>query len=185
MESMTTSHLTSRTSSADAGDTIVARVSRTAVTEWLDAAGGGVLRYALVAMLLFFGAFKFTAVEANAIQPLVANSPLVSWLYSIASLRAVSDGIGAAEIAFALLIASRRISPALSAIGSIGAAGLFVVTLSFLVTTPGAWVSVPGFPVPVTSGTGAFLIKDAFLLGAALWSAAESLRAVRSASTAG
>jgi uncharacterized membrane protein YkgB len=40
-------------------------------------------------------------------------------------------------------------------------------------------VSVPGFPVPVTSGTGAFLIKDAFLVAAALVSAAESLRAAR------
>ena len=40
-------------------------------------------------------------------------------------------------------------------------------------------VSVPGFPLPVTNEIGAFLIKDIFLLGAALWSAAESLRAVR------
>jgi len=30
------------------------------------------------------------------------------------------------------------------------------------------------------NGTGAFLVKDLFLLGAALWSAAEALRAVRS-----
>lgn len=147
--------------------------------EALEASGQAVLRYGLVAMLLFFGAFKFTAVEANGIQPLIANSPFMSWLYSVGSLRAVSDGIGAVEIAVALLIAARRFSPGLSAIGSLGAVGIFATTLTFLFSTPGAWVSVPGFPVPVTSGTGAFLIKDAFLLGAALVSAAESLRAVR------
>jgi hypothetical protein len=45
--------------------------------------------------------------------------------------------------------------------------------------TPGVWISVPGFPLPVTDATGGFLIKDLFLLGAALVSTAESLYAVR------
>ena len=57
---------------------------------------------------------------------------------------------------------------------------MFATTLSFLVTTPGVWVSVPGFPLPVPNEIGAFLLKDLFLPGAALWSAAEALRAVRS-----
>jgi len=57
---------------------------------------------------------------------------------------------------------------------------MFATTLSFLVSTPGVWVSVPGFPVPVPNEIGGFLVKDLFLLGAALWSAAESLRSVRS-----
>lgn len=157
----------------------IAGLSGSSAVENLDAAGGAVLRYGLVVMLLFFGAFKFTAVEANGIQPLIANSPLMSWLYSVGSLQAVSNGIGAVEIAAALLIAARRFSPGLSAIGSLGAAVIFATTLTFLFSTPGAWMSVPGFPVPVTSGTGAFLIKDAFLLGAALVSGAESLRAAR------
>jgi reactive chlorine resistance protein C len=56
---------------------------------------------------------------------------------------------------------------------------MFATTLSFLFSTPGVWVAVPGFPLPVPNGIGAFLVKDLFLLGAALWSAAESLRAVR------
>ena len=141
----------------------------------IDAAGAVLLRYGLVAILLFFGSFKFTAAEANGIQPLIANSPLLSWLYSISSLRAVSSVIGIIEIAVALLILARRFSPALCAIGSLGAVGTFAITLTFLVTTPGLWVSVPSFPLPVPNGTGAFLLKDVFLLGAALWSAAESL----------
>lgn len=153
----------------------IARLAGSALAERVDEIGGAVLRYGLVAILLFFGAFKFTAAEANGIQGLIAHSPLLAWTYSVASVRTVSDGIGVIEISIALLIAARRFSPALCAVGSAAAAALFVTTLSFLFTTPGVWISVPGFPVPVTDATGAFLVKDLFLLGAALWSAAESL----------
>ena len=159
--------------------TFIARLAATSAPERLDAGAGIVLRYSLVALVLFFGFFKFTAAEAGGIQPLVANSPFLSWLYSVGSVRAVSNGIGIVEIALALLIAARRFSPALAAIGSLGAVVMFATTLSFLFSTPGVWVSVPGFPLPVTNEVGAFLIKDLFLLGAALWSAAESLRALR------
>jgi len=55
---------------------------------------------------------------------------------------------------------------------------VFVATLTFLVSTPGIWVMVPGFPLAVPNATGAFLVKDVFLLGAALWSAGEALRAI-------
>jgi reactive chlorine resistance protein C len=158
----------------------VARLAASSAAERIDTAAGAVLRYGLVAIVLFFGAFKFTAAEANGIQPLVSHSPFLSWLYSVASVRGVSDLIGATEIAIALLIAMRPFSPSLAAVGSLGAVGMFATTLSFLVTTPGVFVAVPGFPVPVPNEIGAFLVKDLFLLGAALWSAAEALRAVRS-----
>lgn len=139
--------------------------------------GIGVLRYGLVGILLFFGSFKFTAVEAQGIQPLVSNSPLMSWMYSILSVQAVSNVIGTTELIFAVLIATRAFNATLSAIGSIGAIGMLLTTLSFLVTTPGAWMSVPGFPLPVTSDIGAFLIKDLFLLGGAIVTAGEALSA--------
>ena len=158
---------------------LIARIAATSIPDRLGVAAGAVLRYGLVALVLFLGAFKFTAAEAAAIQPLVSHSPFLSWLYSLGSVRAVSNGIGTVEIALALLIAARRFSPALAAIGSLGAVGMFATTLSFLVSTPGVWASVPGFPLPVPNEVGGFLIKDLFLLGAALWSAAESLRAVR------
>jgi len=38
-------------------------------------------RYGLVAALLLIGVLKFTAGEAQGIQPLVASSPLMFWLY--------------------------------------------------------------------------------------------------------
>lgn len=146
-----------------------------AVARGLAAAGGGVLRYGLVAILLYLGAFKFTAVEAEAIRPLIANSPLMGWLYAILSVQGVSNLIGLAEVTIALLVAARPFAPLLAAAGGVAAAGTFLTTLSFLVSTPGVWEQVPGFPVPVPSLAGAFLLKDVFLLGAALWTAGEAL----------
>lgn len=150
----------------------------TAVGGGLETAGGAVLRYGLVGILVYFGAFKFTAAEAAAIEPLLANSPLFSWLYGVLSVQAASNLIGASELVIAGLIAARPVSAAVSAVGSLLAVGMFLSTLSFLVTTPGVWAWVPGFPLPVPGATGGFLLKDVFLLGAALWSAGEALRAV-------
>jgi len=45
----------------------------------LDAAGTPLLRYGLVFILLHLGAFTFTEVEAQAIQPLIADGPPVGW----------------------------------------------------------------------------------------------------------
>ena len=137
-----------------------------------------VLRYGLVLLVLWFGLFKFTPTEAQAIQPLVANSPLLSWLYALTDVRGASRLIGIAEIAIALLIAARPISARASALGSLGATVMFLTTLSFLATTPGSWGRVDGFLVP--TGAGGFLIKDLLLLGAALWTAYEALTASRS-----
>jgi uncharacterized membrane protein YkgB len=141
----------------------------------LTTAGVGILRYGLVGILLFFGSFKFSGTEANAIQPLISNSPFMSWMYSILSVQAVSNIIGTTEIIFAILIALRAVNATLSAIGSIGAIGMLLTTLSFLFTTPGAWTHVPDFPLPVTTGTGGFLMKDVFLLGGAVITAGEAI----------
>ena len=147
--------------------------------EQIETAGGAVLRYGLVAILLFFGTFKFTETEAKAIEPLVANSPFFSWLYALLGARGTSNVVGVTELVIAGLIAARRWLPGVSAVGSLLAAGMFLVTLSFLFTTPGAWKQPPDFPLPVPSDIGGFLAKDLFLLGAALWSAGEALRAAR------
>jgi len=145
------------------------------VTAALSRSGAAILRYGLVVLVLWFGLFKFTPTEAQAIQPLVSNSPLLSWLYGLTGVRGVSRIIGVAEIAIALLIAARPFSPRASAAGSIGAIVMFLTTLSFLATTPGSWGVVDGFLVP--TGAGGFLIKDLLLLGAAVWTAGEALSA--------
>ena len=154
----------------------------TARAESIETAGGIVLRYGLVAILLFFGTFKFTETEAKAIEPLVANSPFFSWLHALAGTRGTSNVVGVTELAIAAMIATRRWLPLVSAAGSLLAVGMFAVTLSFLVTTPGMWKSPPDFPVPVPTDIGGFVAKDLFLLGASLWSAGEALRATRARS---
>lgn len=136
----------------------------------LDRVAGGVLRYGVAALLLLWGAMKFTEFEAEGIRPLVEHSPLLSWLYAVAGVRGGSGVIGVLEMTAGLSMAARRVSPALSVVGSLLAVGTFLVTLSFLVTTPGIWEPTNPF--------GGFIMKDVVLLGAALWSTAEALRAV-------
>jgi uncharacterized membrane protein YkgB len=59
----------------------------TATGAKVESLGLHVARYSLVLVLVWIGAMKFTAYEAGAIQPLVANSPLISWLYPSSACR--------------------------------------------------------------------------------------------------
>lgn len=132
-----------------------------------DLASAALLRFSLVLFLVLFGLAKFTEAEALTIQPWVANSPFLGWLYAVTSVQGGSNVIGVIELALGVLLAVRPWSPRLSVIGSLGASIAFVITLSFLVTTPAL--------SPEWSG---FLMKDLVLLGAALWTAADSLHAI-------
>ena len=132
----------------------------------LERLGTHVSRYGLVITFLSIGVLKFTASEAQGIQPLVANSPLMFWLYRIFSLQGVSNLIGLIEIVVALLMALRPFSAKFSFIGSIGAVITFVLSVSFLLSTPGAFQISHGFPL--LGDTGQFLIKDLVLLGASI-----------------
>ncbi|MEO8353195.1 MAG: DUF417 family protein [Chthoniobacteraceae bacterium] len=138
-----------------------------------EAVGNWLVRYGLVLVVLWIGAMKFTAYEANGIQPLVAHSPMMSWLYEIVSVRTFSSGLGVLEIFIAGLIALRPWSAKASAIGSAAAVPMFLTTLSFLFTTPGWEPSLGGFPA-LSASVGQFLIKDVVLLGAAIWSCGEA-----------
>ncbi len=102
----------------------------------LQHVGGLLLRYGLVSILLWVGLLKFTAYEARAIQPLVENSPLLSWLYEIFSVRTFSALLGTFEIALALMIAAKPFSWLISAVGSFGAVALFLVTLTLCLPRP-------------------------------------------------
>ncbi|CAN5170208.1 DUF417 family protein [soil metagenome] len=145
----------------------------------LESVGEKIIRYGLVVILLWVGALKFAAYEAESIQGLVANSPLMSWMYSVMSVQGASILIGVIEIVLGLLIATRPFAPLLSAIGSFGVIIMSLITLTFIFTTPGVWQ--PGYGFPFLSMTGAFLAKDLLILGAAIWTAGEALRAARGA----
>jgi reactive chlorine resistance protein C len=99
----------------------------------VQAAAAYLLRYGLVLVIVWIGFMKFTAYEAAGIQPLVANSPLMSWVYAIFGARAFSAMLGIVEVAVAAMIALRPVSARVAAIGS----GLAAVTLTFILSTPG------------------------------------------------
>ena len=139
--------------------------------------GKAIVRYGLVLVIAWIGGMKFTAYEAMGIQPLVAHSPLVGWMYDFLSVREFSTMLGFIEIATAILIALRSVSPKASAVGSILAMGLFATTLSFLFSTPGWEPSLGGFPA-LSAMPGQFLIKDVVLFGASVWVLGESLKAL-------
>lgn len=148
----------------------------TAPGRTLENLGAYLLRYGLVAVLLYVGLLKFTAYEAEGIQGLVANSPLFSWAYGVMSVRTFAAVLGVIEIVLGILIALRYAAPRLSAIGSIGAIVMFLLTLTFLLSTPGVWQPNYGFPF-LSPMPGQFLAKDLLLLGAAVWTAGEAQRA--------
>ena len=142
----------------------------------LRSAGTNLLRYGLVLIFLWFGLLKFTGYEAEGISGLVMNSPLLAWLLAAIGKQGVSNVIGCIEIAIGVLIAMRAWSAKASAVGSIGGAITFLVTLSFLLTTPGVWQEGLGFPF-LSGMVGQFLIKDVVLLAASVWTAGEALGA--------
>jgi uncharacterized membrane protein YkgB len=137
-------------------------------------AGLHVIRYGLVLILLWIGGMKFTAYEAQGIKGLVEHSPLMGWAYAVLSVQGLSNLIGVAEVLIGLLIAARPFSARLAAAGSALAVGMFLTTLSFLLTTPGVGeASQGGFPA-LSVVPGQFLFKDVVLLGASLWSLGEA-----------
>ena len=133
----------------------------------IAALGEHLTRYSIALVLLWIGAMKFTAYEAGAIEGLVASSPLVSWLYSIASVQGVSNLIGSIEIATSLAIVLGKFNRHVALIGASAAIATFAITLSFLFSAPGWEASLGGFPA-LSVVPGQFLLKDVVLLAASV-----------------
>jgi uncharacterized membrane protein YkgB len=149
----------------------------------LTRAGGLLARYGLALVIGWIGLLKFASYEAQGIQPLVANSPFMSWIYDVMSVTTFSTLLGIVEVSAAILLAVKPWWPRLSAVGSLIAIGLFIATISFLFTTPGVGEeSAGGFPA--LSVNGEFLIKDVALIGIAVWTLADALTAARSGQSA-
>jgi len=143
----------------------------------LGSVGSTVMRGGLATTLLWIGALKFTDYEVQNADVLVTASPLTSRLRRKLGAQKLGWLVGVTQLTLGSLIVAKQVAPRASAVGSIGAAGMMVSTLSFLVTTPEAWQEGRG--VPQLSMLGEALLKDTVLLGAALLTAAESLRVAR------
>jgi uncharacterized membrane protein YkgB len=137
-----------------------------------------IARYGLVIVIAWFGAMKFTYYESHGVAPLIANSPVFSWIFDIKSISTFGRFLGTTELLTALLIALKPWFPKASVVGGVLAALFFLTTLSFMITTPEIGeASAGGFPV--LSANGQFLMKDIALLGLTLWLLADATDAVR------
>jgi uncharacterized membrane protein YkgB len=97
------------------------------------------------------------------------------WLYSILSVRTFAAILGSLEIAAALLIAIRPLTPQISAIGS--AMGILLFPQHAELPVHHAR-SDRGIRIPVLSVLpGQFLLKDLVLVSASLWTLGDSLGA--------
>lgn len=139
--------------------------------------GVGGIYFAMTIIYLWFGGMKFSGYEANGIHGFVSNSPLLSWMYSFMSIQGFSNFLGVLEISIGVLIAARIFSPKLSILGGILSAGLFITTLSFMLTTPGVFEPTLGFPA-ISVVPGQFLLKDLGLLAASIFIAGTSITAL-------
>lgn len=122
-----------------------------------------ILRWVMVVIFVTFGIQKFTPQSAHGIALYISNSPFVSWL-SVFGIRGEAYLLGIIELCIAVLLAAGSLVPILSAVGSLMAAGTFVITWSFFFTTPGVvkW-SLSSDPI-AWNLAGEFLFKDIVLL---------------------
>jgi len=160
------------------------------------------LRLGLVVVLCWIGGLKAANYEAEGIVPFVANSPLMSFFYhypapeyreqnpagglNIANHEwnvrngtyVFSYGLGCVIVGLGLVIALHPLLPQVAAVGSFLVIFMALTTLSFLVTTPEAWVSGPGYSqgFPFLALPGLLVIKDSIMLGAAILTMADSAR---------
>ncbi|MGY2291839.1 reactive chlorine resistance membrane protein RclC [Pseudomonas sp. SDO528_S397] len=169
----------------------------------LDTLGTSLMRLAIAIVFLWIGALKFVPYEADSITPFVANSPFLSFFYAhpedykahlghegelnpqkrawqvANNTYGFSTGLGVVEILIGLLVLSNPISRRTGLLGGALAFGTPLVTLSFLVTTPEAWVAPLGdahHGFPFLSGGGRLVLKDVLMLAGALPVMADSAR---------
>lgn len=181
----------------------------TSFTAWLkfisklDTFGASLMRLAIGVVFLWIGALKFVPYEADSITPFVANSPFMSFFYehpqeykthlthegelnvekrawqTANNTYGFSTGLGVVELLIGLLVLSNPISRRTGLLGGALAFGTPLVTLSFLITTPEAWVGALGdaqHGFPYLSGAGRLVLKDVLMLAGALPVMADSAR---------
>lgn len=144
----------------------------------LEAVSRGMIRYSVVLVLAWIGLMKFTSYEAEAIQGLVASSPLMSWLNTVLSVQGVAIVIGVTDLLAAVLLAVRPWSAKAGVAGAMLAIGIFTTTLSFLFSAPGWEASLGGFPA-LSVVPGQFLIKDAVLLSVSVFLLLDAWKALQ------
>jgi len=167
----------------------------------LDQFGKKAVRLGIVVVFLWIGGLKFFAYEADGIVPFVANSPFMSFFYNhpgeyktyinpegvlkpvnhewhIANnTYGLSYGLGVFIVSLAVLVALYRVIPLVSMFASMLVCVMTIGTLSFLITTPEAWVphlTDHQWGFPYLSGRGRLVIKDLVIFGGSVINMSES-----------
>jgi uncharacterized membrane protein YkgB len=171
----------------------------------VDTFGASLMRLAIGIVFLWIGALKFVPYEADSITPFVANSPFMSFFYehpqeykahlthegelnvekrawqTVNNTYGFSTGLGIVELLIGLLVLSNPVSRRTGLLGGALAFGTPLVTLSFLITTPEAWVGALGdaqHGFPYLSGGGRLVLKDVLMLAGSLPVMADSARQI-------
>lgn len=132
---------------------------------------------ALVLIYFWFGGMKFTAYEAKGLESFMGPSFVIGWMYDLFSPRGFSIFLGFLELAIGLLIAGRLLSPKLSVVGGLLSCGMFLTTISFMLSSEGVF-GPEMLPFPAISVMpGQFLLKDFGLLAASVLVVGEPLSA--------
>lgn len=129
----------------------------------ISSAGYYISLFGSFLILLWVGIFKFTPTEAQAIKPLIENHPMKSWMYDVNRVQTVSNIIGIIEIIVALLILLTLKFEKLKKYVGVSMCVIFLMTLSYLFTTPNIWSIIDGVP-----HTDFFILKDLMYLGFAV-----------------
>ncbi|HIA4460168.1 TPA: reactive chlorine species resistance protein RclC [Escherichia coli] len=168
-----------------------------------DKIGLTLIRLSIVIVFMWIGLLKFVPYEADSITPFVANSPLMSFFYehpedykqhlthkgeykpearawqTANNTYGFSNGLGVVEVIIALLVLANPVNRWLGLLGGLMAFTTPLVTLSFLITTPEAWVPALGdahHGFPYLSGAGRLVLKDTLMLAGAVMIMADSAR---------
>ena len=175
-------------------------------SEWIGLHG---MRIAIAIIFLWIGGLKFVPYEADSITPFVANNPVMSRFYehphqyaqhltregelkpaerawqTANNTYGFSTGLGVVEVTIGILTLAGLVSRRFGLVGATLALLTPFVTLSFLATTPEAWVAALGdaqHGFPYLSGAGRLVIKDVALMAGAWLVAVDCVRAMLSRS---
>lgn len=122
-----------------------------------------IFKLSMIIIFFFFGYAKWFPYEAEGISIFIANSPFVSWLHTLFGIRGASFFLGTVELSISVLLLMGLWFPFAGLAGAAGSTLTFIITTTFLFSTPGAVVPAAG-GFPALSSIEQFLLKDIVLL---------------------
>lgn len=166
------------------------------------------IRVSIFIVMAWIGGLKVFQYEADGIVPFVANSPFMSFFYAKEAPEyqdyknpegktvqknidwhkenrtySFALGLGTVIILIGVLTLMGIWSPRYGMIGGLLTAGMSIVTLTFLITTPEVYVPnlggdfpTPHYGFPYLSGAGRLVLKDVIMLGGGLICASDNAK---------